>query len=107
MDSGVRLQFATPGTLEVRFTARTEASNFPNVASGDLLQRVREVVGEVAASEGFTEASASSVDVKDPSDQGRTLDVWHEVAYTKPAADLDEAVRLVQWALTVHRYITP
>jgi len=107
MDSGVRLQFADAGAFEVRFTARTEASDYPNVASNDLLQRVREVVGDVATSQGFAEVSAASVDVKDPSDQARTLDVWHEVAYTKHAADLDDAVRLVQWALTVDRYITP
>lgn len=107
MDSGVRLHFASPSAFEVRFTARTEASDYPNVASGDLLQRVREVVGDAAASRGFAEASASTVEVKDPSDQGRTLDVWHEVAYTKQAADLDEAVGLVQWALTVDRYVKP
>lgn len=107
MDSGVRLHFTGEGGFEVRFTARTEASVYPNVASRDLLQRVREAVGDVATAQGFAEASAASVEVKDPSDQARTLDVWHEIAYTKHAADLDDAVRLVQWALTVDRYITP
>ena len=107
MDSGVRLHFASEGAFEVRFTARTEASVYPNVASRDLFQRVREVVGDVATAQGFAEVSAASVDVKDPSDQARTLDVWHEIAYTKHTADLDDAVRLVQWVLTVDRYITP
>ena len=107
MDSGVRVHFAVPEALEVRFTARAEASDYPNVASSDLLQRVRQSVSDVATSEGFAEASAASVEVKDPVDPARTLDVWHEVAYSKRAVDLDDAVRLVQWALKVDRYITP
>ena len=107
MDSGVRLHFDAEGKFEVRFTARAEASGYPHVASSELLQRVREVVGVLAVSEGFGELSACSVDVKDPSDKDRTLDVWHEVAYTKHAVDLDEAVRLIQWALAVDRYVMP
>lgn len=107
MDSGIRIHFAPTGPFEVRFTARTQASDYPNVSVADLLTRVRTVIGSVAQSQGFEEASAGTIEVKDPVDATRTLDTWHEVAFAKRGLSLDEAVEAVRWALTLDRYVMP
>ncbi len=107
MDSGVRVHFATPGELEVRFIGRTQASDYPNVPVAELLGRVRSIVGSVVTAQGFVETSSGSIEVKDPSDATRTLDTWHEVAYAKSVVELGDAVEAVRWLLTLDRYVMP
>ncbi len=105
MDSGVRV-VTIPG-LAVEFTARTQRSDAPSARVEELFQRVRDAVGERAATRGYEESGAEIVEVKDPVDQARVLDVWHEVTYRKPLDDIGAAVEEVQWALDLDKYVRP
>ena len=105
MDSGVRV--VMEDGLVVQFTARTQRSDAPSAQSEDLFRRVREEVGEQAGSRGYLESNAEVVEVKDPVDHARVLDVWHEVTYRKPLEQLDDAVTEVRWALDLEKYVRP
>ena len=102
MDSGVRVELRTG--VVVRFTARTQRSDFPNAAPGDLFDKVRERVEAHATPRGYVESDAKSVEVKDPVDASKVLDVWHEVTYEKPS-DLDHLIDEVRWALELDKYV--
>lgn len=105
MDSGVRV--VLNGGLVVQFTARTQRSDAPSAQPEELFRRVREEVGERAGSRGYEEAQAEIVEVKDPVDEARVLDVWHEVTYRKPLAAIADAVAEVRWALDLEKYVRP
>ena len=91
--------------LRVSFTARSQRSDFPNEQAETLLERVRALVGAEAALRGFVEVNAGSLEVKDPMDDARVLDVWHEVTYQKPADDTQSALDEIRWALALERCI--
>jgi hypothetical protein len=105
MDSGVRV--VVRDELAVQFTARTQRSDAPSAHSDELFRRVREEVGEQAGSRGYLESNAEVVEVKDPVDEARVLDVWHEVTYRKPLHAVDDAVTEVRWALDLEKYVRP
>ena len=105
MDSGVRV--VVNGELAVQFTARTQRSDAPSARAEDLFRRVREEVGQRAGSRGYEESSAEVVEVKDPVDDARVLDVWHEVTYRKALGKADDAVAEVRWALELEKYVQP
>jgi len=105
MDSGVRV--VVRDELAVQFTARTQRSDAPSAHSDELFRRVREEVGEQAGSRGYLESNAEVVEVKDPVDEARVLDVWHEVTYRKPLQAVDDAVTEVRWALDLEKYVRP
>lgn len=103
MDSGVRVR----DDLTVVFTARSQRSDFPSVAAETLFEKVRAVVGEPALQRGYVEENSQTVDVKDPMDDEKILDVWHEVIYAKPADELASVIEEVRWALGLDRYVAP
>ena len=103
MDSGVRVM--AEGELRVRFTARSQRSDFPNADSTALFSRVREDVGTRASERGYEETETAVREVKDPVDDARILDVWHEVVYEK-ATDPEQLVDEVRWALSVEKYVS-
>jgi hypothetical protein len=105
MDSGVRVKLGD--SLTVTFTARTQRSDFPNVAPEQLFARVRESVGPQATERGYEEHAADTVEVKDPMDEAKILDTWHEVTYAKRLETLEAALAEVRWALGVEKYVTP
>lgn len=105
MDSGVRVVLSD--ALAVQFTARTQRSDAPSAQSEELFRRVREEIGERAGSRGYQESHAEIVEVKDPVDDARILDVWHEVTYRKALAAVDDAVAEVRWALDLEKYVRP
>jgi len=105
MDSGVRV--VTNCGLAVQFTARTQRSDAPSARSEDLFRRVRDEVGEAAGSRGYEESLAEIVEVKDPVDEARVLDVWHEVTYSKALDDIGAAIEEVRWALDLEKYVRP
>jgi hypothetical protein len=105
MDSGVRVVLRDG--LAVQFTARTQRSDAPSAQPEELFRRVREEVGERAGNRGYLEANAEVVEVKDPVDEARVLDVWHEVTYRKMIDEPAEAVREVRWALDLEKYVQP
>ena len=105
MDSGVRV--IMNGDLAVQFTARTQRSDAPSAQPEELFRRVREEIGAQADRRGYEESSAEVVEVKDPVDDARILDVWHEVTYRKPLVAADDAVAEVRWALGLEKYVQP
>jgi len=105
MDSGVRV--VVSDGLAVQFTARAQRSDAPSAHPEELFRRVREEVGQQASGRGYRESSAEVVEVKDPVDNARVLDVWHEVTYRKALDHLDEAVAEVRWALDLEKYVRP
>ena len=105
MDSGVRVVLNRG--LVVQFTARTQRSDAPSARSEELFRRVREEIGAKAGNRGYEESHAEIVEVKDPVDQARVLDVWHEVTYQKPLAAVGDAVAEVRWALDLEKYVRP
>ncbi len=105
MDSGIRVRLDQ--SLTVVFTARTQRSDFPTVAPEQLFAKVRETVGLQASERGYEEQGATTVEVKDPMDEARVLDTWHEVTYAKRLESLEAALDEVRWALGVEKYITP
>ncbi len=105
MDSGVRL--VVGGELAVQFTARTQRSDAPSAHSDELFRRVREEVGGQAGERGYEESGAEIVEVKDPVDDARVLDVWHEVTYRKRLEALEDAIAEVRWALGLEKYVRP
>lgn len=105
MDSGVRVR--VDPDLTVVFTARTQRSDFPSVAPDELFAKVRERVGQLAVERGYEEQSAQTVEVKDPMDEAKVLDTWHEVTYVKRLGTLEAALEEVRWALAIEKYVTP
>lgn len=105
MDSGVRV--VTNGGLAVQFTARMQRSDAPSAPSDELFRRVREEVGSEAGDRGYEESGAEIVEVKDPVNEARVLDVWHEVTYRKALDDIGDAIAEVRWALDLEKYVCP
>lgn len=103
MDSGVRVRILDP--ILVRFTARSQRSDFPNAQPNDLFDKVRGSIGQQASPRGYIEAEATTVEVKDPVDDQKILDVWHEVTYEKPMDDEQALIEEVRWALDVEKYV--
>jgi hypothetical protein len=105
MDSGIRVRLGE--SLTVSFTARTQRSDFPTIAPDQLFARVRETVGQQAPARGYAENGSQTVEVKDPMDEQRVLDTWHEVTYAKTLESLDAALDEIRWALGIEKYVTP
>lgn len=105
MDSGVRVRVGS--SITVAFTARSQRSNLPSATSDELFELVRNATGAEAEARGFAEAHADTVQVTDPVDSDKVLDVWHEVTYEKTTTTTEEAVRETQWALDVEKYVNP
>ena len=105
MDSGVRVRLGESFT--VAFTARTQRSDFPTVDPEQLFARVRETVGQQASERGYGEDGSQTVEVKDPMDDAKILDTWHEVTYAKTADSLEAAIDEIRWALGIEKYVTP
>lgn len=105
MDSGIRVRLGE--SLTVSFTARTQRSDFPSVSPDQLFARVREAVGTRAAERGYAEDGSQTVEVRDPMDEQRVLDTWHEVTYAKTIESVDAALDEVRWALGIEKYVTP
>lgn len=103
MDSGVRVRIEEP--VQVLFTARSQRSDFPNAAAADLFDKVRSNVGSQAQERGYEERDANTIEVKDPVNDSKVLDVWHEVTYTKALPDESAIIEEVNWALEVEKYV--
>jgi hypothetical protein len=103
MDSGVRIALAEHPI--VKFTVRSQRSDFPNALPEQLFEQVRASVGAQANERGYIEEMTATVSVTDPVDKSRVLDVWHEVTYVKPASEVADVVAEVRWALAVDKYV--
>ncbi len=105
MDSAVGVRIDEG--LVVYFTVRAQRSDFPHMSEDDLFAKVREAVGELAETQGFVESGASTRQIKDPVDENKVLDVWHEVSFSKTAQDQESLTQDVRWALAVNKCVSP
>lgn len=105
MDSGIRVRLSDG--LIVSFTARTQRSDFPTDSAEDLFAKVRHAVGVSAGERGYEEEVAQTVEVKDPMDDTRILDTWHEVTYAKSLDSIEAVLDEIRWALGIEKYVSP
>jgi len=104
MDSGVRVLASEP--LMIRFTARSQRSDSPHLDRDALFARVRDEVGGGASERGYREAEAATVEVKDPMDEAKILDVWHEITYERSLETLEGLIEELHWAIHVEKYVS-
>ena len=102
MDSGVRVKLKDG--LVLRFSARSQRSDFPADSPDALYERVHQAIGIPCSSRGFAESERRVVEVKDPVDDSRMLDVWHEIVYEK-TCDESSLVEELRWVLALEKYI--
>lgn len=104
MDSGVRVR----EDMTVVFTVRSQRSDFgAGISSEELFEKVREAVGASALARGYHEEAANLVSVRDPMDEQKVLDTWHEVVYSVSTDTLEAIVDEVRWALEIEKYVAP
>ncbi len=100
MDSGVS---AKPGAApSVRFVVRAQASDFPVDSPEQIFERARRMATD-ALTRNYLEVATNRVEVHDPGDNSKTLDVWHEVAFEKALADGSELVEELRYALSLEK----
>jgi hypothetical protein len=106
MDSGIRVLLADG--VAVSFTARSQRSDFPEDAQPEqLFARVRSTIGASAEARGYVESWSGTTQVRDPVDDTKVLDVWHEVTWIKKTPDPAQVLDEVRWALGLERYVPP
>jgi hypothetical protein len=103
MDSGIRVRLG--GELIVAFTARAQRSDFPSVAADQLFAKVRTSLGDGALERGYAEEGSQTIEVRDPMDDKRVLDTWHEVTYVKTLETFDATLDEVRWALSLEKCV--
>lgn len=86
--------------LAVRFTTRTQQSEYPNEDDTALFHRARSR-GEIALVRGYREIDCTVVPVYDPGDPTRTLDTWYEVSFSRAVSSLDELFIELRFALEI------
>lgn len=100
MDSGVSA-VAAPA-LAVQLVVRAQAHDFPGESEDQLFERARRLAHK-SADRGYVELETTVVPIHDPGDHTRTLDIWHEVTFQKPVADLTELYEELRYALGVEK----
>ena len=103
MDAGVCVRCVD--SIRVDVTVRAQSSDFPSESAAELFARVRAAVVELAAARSFLESGAVSRDIRDPVDDSRLLDVWHELTFTKPDCPLESLIDDVRWAIRLPKCI--
>lgn len=106
MDSGV-VAHLEGDTILVRFAVRAQRSDFPFVESAAIFERIRTVVGSCITDRGYASGTERVVDVNDPVDATKVLDIWYELEYSKRLDDTSAAIDEIRWALTVEKYVQP
>lgn len=105
MDSGVAVILQS--TALVTLTVRSQRSDFPTARAEQLFERVREAIGQRAATRGFRELRAETRNITDPVDDSHVLDVWHELTFAKDGQSIDGIIDDVRWALGVPKCVDP
>lgn len=103
MDSGVYVRADAGVTCGL--TVRAQRSDFPQATEDELFERVRSAVASDATSRGFREVRATPVNVNDPVDETKVLDVWFEITLEKNAEAPEALVDDLRWALGVDKYV--
>ena len=102
MDSGVRVD--VDDQLTLRFSARAQRSDAPSADAAQLFERVQAAVGVPVMARGFEERERRTVEIKDPVDESKVLDVWYEIVFAK-TCDQDQLVEELRWVMDLERYV--
>lgn len=102
MDSGIRVKVADG--LVIRFSARCQRSDFPGESPDALFERVHQAIGIPVQARGYSEAKRRVIEVKDPSDEERMLDVWHEIVFEMPCEE-PKLIEELRWVLELEKYV--
>jgi len=100
MDSGVAARLGS--VPSVRFVVRAQASDFPADSAEQIFERARRMATD-ALNRDYHEVATNRVEVRDPGDSSKTLDVWHEVAFEKKLSDNGELVEELRYALSLEK----
>ncbi|HEX3773735.1 MAG TPA: hypothetical protein VHV51_04675 [Polyangiaceae bacterium] len=100
MDSGVSARAGAEPC--VRFVVRAQASDFPADSTEQIFDRARRLATD-ALTRDYTEVSVNRVEVHDPGDSSKTLDVWHEVAFEKKLSNHADLVAELRYALALEK----
>ncbi|HEY4104417.1 MAG TPA: hypothetical protein VGM44_11020 [Polyangiaceae bacterium] len=103
MDSGVSARAGTEPC--VRFVVRAQASDFPADSAEQIFERARHLAQDALA-RNYEEVAVNRVEVHDPGDSSKTLDVWHEVAFEKTLSSATELVAELRYALALEKTAT-
>lgn len=106
MDSGVEARVHDRG-VSIVFALRAERSDFPHVEPALIFERIRDALAGDLSARDYVAHGERIVDVNDPVDAEKVLDVWYEVEFEKQVADSKNAVDEIRWALTVDKYVKP
>jgi hypothetical protein len=101
MDSGVRILIGR--ALKIVFSARAQKSDFPHGLPDALYMRIRENIGKDASTRGYQETETRTVNVTDPVDSSKMLDVWYEVLFEKEVSDISAVIDEVKWAVSLDK----
>lgn len=104
MDSGVSLRLGAD--LRISFKARSQQSDFPDLEPEQLFEKVATAVGGDATARGYEEVLREVVDVRDPVDESRVLDIWHELRFEKAIESLEDVIDEARWALSIEKYVS-
>ncbi|MCC6213467.1 MAG: hypothetical protein IT376_01245 [Polyangiaceae bacterium] len=104
MDAGVVALLERPA--RVQLTTRAQSSVFPGDSPEQLESRAR-ALGEPARSAGYAETTSAVVQITDPGDPGRTLDVVTEVVFVKAVASLAELLLELRFAVGLEKIASP
>lgn len=104
MDSGVRAE-SLPGGVRVGFVVRAQRSDFPHMDAEKLFAQIRETIGPNLGAHGYDSVEQRIVEVQDPVDSTKLLDVWYELFYAKQVTTTDDAIEEIRWALGVDKYL--
>lgn len=104
MDSGVRAEPVESG-IRVGFVIRAQRSDFPHMDAEKLFAQIRETVGPDLGSRGYDSVEQRIVEVQDPVDASKLLDVWYELFYAKNVSSTNDAIEEIRWALGVDKYL--
>ena len=101
MDSGVRIGLAT--NPSITFSGRAQKSDFPHATADTLFARIRETIGQLALARGFLETETRTVNITDPVDDAKMLDVFFEVVFKKEFQDMASLIDEVKWAVSLDK----
>lgn len=104
LDSGVRVAPLDGGKVQVRLVLRAQRADFPNDDETSLFTRVRQLA-EPAVAQGFAEVATAVTAVTDPSDASRTLDTFYEVKLTHDVANVEDAIPILKFVLSLEKAV--
>lgn len=104
MEAGVRVRGGASPAVTV--VARAQRNDAPAVPPDGLFDLVRQRSASLRDA-GYVELEAAAREIRSVSDTSQLTDVWYEVTWSRPVADIAEAVAEARRAMSAERYVVP